>query len=52
MVGMQAGQLVIMNPPRGKMTTEEALVLAAWLVSMADPLGDKFAEALQAVQGT
>ncbi len=50
LVGMQAGKICIMMPPRGLMTTEEALVLAAWIVSMADPLGEKFAEALTAVQ--
>jgi hypothetical protein len=50
MVGMAHNGLVIMNPPRTVMSTEEALVLAAWIVSMADPLGEKFAEALTAVQ--
>lgn len=49
-VGMAHNGLVIMNPPRAAMSTEEALVLAAWIVSMADPLGEKFAEALKAVQ--
>ncbi len=51
MVGMAHNGLVIMNPPRAVMSTDEALMLAAWLVSMADPLSEKFAEALKAVRG-
>jgi hypothetical protein len=36
MVGMRAGGIVIMLPPPGPISNEEALVLAAWLVSLAD----------------
>lgn len=53
MVGMCAGNIVLLNPPpRGGMTPGDALLLAAYLVSMADPTGDKFAPVLAAVQGT
>lgn len=38
--------------PRETMTAEQALVHAAWLVSLADPLGERWAEVLAAVQNT
>ena len=46
------GAVLIMNPPRGDITVDDALVLAAWLVAIADPLEDKFPKVLEAVQGT
>lgn len=42
----------IMLPPRGTISKDDALVLAAWLVCLADPLGDRFAKVLEAVQST
>lgn len=52
LVGMQGQSLVILNPPRGVISKQDALVLAAWLVSMADPLGEQFEKTLAAVRGT
>lgn len=52
MVGVQGDKIGIGMPPRTLMTKEEALVLAAWLVALADPLGEKFAEVLDAVENT
>lgn len=50
MVGIQGGKVTILNPPRGQIETEDALVFAAWIVSIADPLGEKFRKAIEAVQ--
>jgi hypothetical protein len=47
-------RLHILNPPpspRG-MNQDEALVLAAWLVVLADPGGKRWAEVLAAVKNT
>ena len=52
MVGMQAGKIRMLIPPRGPMTKEEALVLAAWLVCLADFGGDCFEQILEKVQNT
>lgn len=52
MVAMQGGKITILNPPRGQVETEDALVFAAWIVAMADPGGEKFAQALDAVTNT
>lgn len=52
MVGMQAGKITILNPPRGQIDKEDALVFAAWIVAIADPTGEKFKEALEAVTNT
>lgn len=49
MVGAQAGKLVILNPPRGAIERDDALVFAAWIVAMADPGGEDFKNALDAV---
>ena len=45
------GTIVIMFPPPG-LTKNESLVFAAWLVAMADPLGDKFPAVLERVQNS
>lgn len=45
-----AGKIAIRLPPRGDMSKHDALVLAAWLVSLADPVGDTFQKVLDAVQ--
>jgi hypothetical protein len=55
MVGGHAnGDLAILNPPqRGiRITNADALLFAAYIVSIADPLGEKFAQVLDAVQNT
>lgn len=47
-------QIVILRPPgpNHHMTPEQALVVAAWLVALADPDGFKFAAVLEAVNNT
>lgn len=52
LVGGNVGGIMILMPPRDRLTQEEALVFAAWIVAMADPTGEKFAEALDAVTST
>ena len=52
LVGRYAGDVTILNPPRAPMSQEDALVFAAWIVAVADPLGEKFTEALDAVTST
>jgi hypothetical protein len=54
LVSMANTSLVMWNPPRPgePLTVDEAVALAAWLVALADPAGEKFADALQAVQGS
>ena len=46
------GRIAILAPPRGVMSKHDALVLAAWIVALADPLGDEFQKILDAVQST
>jgi hypothetical protein len=36
MVGVQGGNIVVLMPPHGPMTKQEAMVFAAWLVTLAD----------------
>lgn len=50
MVGAMGERIVIAKHP-GSMSHEEALLLAAWLVALADPGGDKFMDYLNAVRG-
>jgi len=50
-VGLRGMEVVMLNPPR-VMTREHALELAAWIVTMADPTGERFAAVLARVQGT
>lgn len=51
-----SGAVWIMNPPssrgQGPITKADALVLAAYLVSLADPPGAWFKQVLEAVQNT
>ena len=49
-VGVQADKVCVLLPPRGPMTGDEALILAAWLVTLADPLGERFQQVLDKVQ--
>lgn len=51
MVGGQNDQILITMPPRGPIGKEDALVLAAWLVALADR-EDRFQKILTAVQNT
>ena len=52
MVAVNGQGIVILNPPRYPMSQDDALLLAAWLVSLADPGDDKFHAILEAVQGS
>ena len=49
-VGWQGGEIVVMMP-RARMTRQQALAHAAWLVALADD-DDEFAEYLEAVRST
>jgi hypothetical protein len=52
-VSMNQSGITILDPPRDAMTYDEALVLAAWLVAMAEPFAvQKFEDVLTAVQNT
>lgn len=50
LVGAAMDRIVVMNPPRGPITKEEALMLAAYLVCLADPTSERFAGFLDAAQ--
>lgn len=50
MVGVQGENIVVLNPP-DKMTKEEALTFAAWIVTLADDNED-FGDILTAVHNT
>jgi len=52
LVGMRGDQVVIVLPPMAPMGHDEALRLAAWLVAVADPLGDDFDTVRKAVLST
>lgn len=51
-VGVQGEKVVVLLPPRTPMTKTDALILAAWLVTMADMSEGEadFQEILKAVQ--
>lgn len=48
-VGIRGDDITILNPPPGSICKEDALVFAAWIVSLADPTGEEFKKALEAV---
>ncbi len=50
-VGIVGNSIIMLLPPRVPITKERALVLAAYLVTLADD-GDEFPEYLKAVQNT
>lgn len=50
-VGVSGAHIVMLRPPRGSITKEDAINLAAWLVALADD-GDKFRATLEAVENT
>lgn len=54
LVGMRAQEpnILIQRPVLGPITKADALNLAAYLVSLADPDGERFAKVLKAVQNT
>jgi hypothetical protein len=52
MVAAHGENIVVMRPPVAPITRDQALNLAAWLVALADPLGEQFAKVLKAVQST
>lgn len=52
MVCVQGDKIVILNPPRTPIEKDRALVLAAWIVVLADPLGDSFNEILETIKNT
>ena len=49
LVGMQGEEIVIFAVGR-RLSHDDALNLAAWIVTLADPLGEEFAEVLKAVR--
>lgn len=50
MVGVQGNNIAILLPPRGPISKEDALMMAAWIVTLATNDEDQFAEYLVAVQ--
>lgn len=51
-VGATSNGIRLMRPPTGELSHDDALNLAAWLVAVADPGGERFAEVLAAVEST
>ena len=47
----RSGDTIVVVHPKDTMTTEEAVLHAAWLAVMADPSGERFADARKAVEG-
>jgi len=54
LVGVQGPHITVGNlvGHPAHLSKEEALNLAAWLVSLADPLGEQFQQMLEAVQSS
>ena len=52
LVGGSTSGVTIMMPPRGIISNEDALLLAAWLVAIAEDKDGRFQEILGAVQNT
>ena len=52
MVGVQGDNIVVLMPPHGPMSKADALVFAAWIVTLADYSEDEkdFRNALEAVR--
>jgi hypothetical protein len=51
LVGIVAGDIMILRPKQ-RMTKKEALNLAAWIVALADPSGERWDKVLEAVLET
>lgn len=53
LVGVQGDKIRVLQPLEVTlMTHERALVLAAWLVALTDPLNERFPAVLAAVEAT
>jgi hypothetical protein len=52
LVGVHGDRIVMMNSEEltGSLSADDALLLAAYLVTLADPNGERFAKVLEAVQ--
>ena len=48
-VGGGGDRIQILIPPLGPLPKAHALILAAWIVAIADPLGEEFPAVLEAV---
>lgn len=52
-VGMSGARINMLMPPRGTMSPDDALNLAAWLVAMAEGMTNtEFTDVLEAVRNT
>ena len=51
MVSVQNNDIVFLMLPR-RLSKERALVLAAWIIALADPLNESFPEIKNAVENT
>lgn len=51
-IGAGDAGVTILNPPREKISKADALLLAAWIVALADPLDYHFFEILHAVRNS
>ena len=52
-VGIQGDNVAVLNPPRGLLSKDDAIIFAAWLVTMAgDYDGERFNAAFDAVKST
>lgn len=51
-VGAGGAGILITRPPFGHISKADALLLAAWIVALADPLDEYFPQILKAVQNS
>ena len=51
-VGLIGEKIGMLAPPINSVTRDEALILAAWLVALADPGSERFSAILKRVQNT
>jgi hypothetical protein len=49
LVSTHEGRVQILFPPRTPMPPDDAVLLAAWLVALADPMQERFPEVLDKV---
>lgn len=52
LIGAQGENIVFLRPVPQRITREQAVTLAAWLVAMADPGRERFDAKLAEVQST
>lgn len=52
MVGRKGEDVVLLNPPRGPISQDDAIMLAAWLVALSTDSSIEFGDALDAVSST